>query len=136
MRFTRSALLALSVLVITLVSNGCAEERAPINRVQADALAKSFFVGALEDPADDPEFYMRTTVVDVDSGAGSDGLFTSSDAQPTVRIRWEITEKLLVARLTYELVQDTDYKGVRRTPDGQAVAAFVIEKHFDVKRDY
>ena len=35
---------------------------------------------------------MRTTVVDVASGAGADGLFTSSDAQPMVRIRWEITE--------------------------------------------
>src|SRR5439155_13926460 len=125
--------IAVSILVLVA---GCASERPPIDRIQPNALTKSFFVGELADPADDPEFYMRTTVVDVASGAGSDGLFTSSDAQPTARVRFEITEHLLVARLTYELVQDTDYKGARRTPDGQAVAAFAIEKHFDIKRDY
>jgi hypothetical protein len=131
------SLLVVSVLVgVLLGAAGCAEERPPINRVQANALAKSFFIGRIDDPSDDPEFYMRATVVDVASGAGSDGLFTSSDSQPTVRIRWEVTEKLLIARLTYELVESTDFKGVRRTPDGQAVAAFTIEKHFDIKRDY
>src|SRR5688572_28792680 len=35
---------------------GCAEERDPINQVQANALAKSFFVGDdLHDDADNPE---------------------------------------------------------------------------------
>lgn len=115
---------------------GCAEERPPINRVQANAMAKSFFVGALADPADDPEFYYRTTVVDAAAGAGNDGLFTSSDAQPTMRVRWEITEKMLVGRLTYELVNGTDFKGKRRTPDGQVVVAFEINKQFDIRRDY
>ena len=62
---------------------GCAQERPPINRVQADALAKSFFVGAnLTDISDDPEFYMRGTIVDVGYGAAQDGLFTSTYAQP------------------------------------------------------
>src|SRR5262245_20528157 len=106
--FVRAALLGAVVLGSSLPLGGCATERAPINRVQANALAKSFFVGKIEDPNDNPEFYMRVTVVDAATGAGSDGLFTSSDAQPTTRIRWEINEKLLFARLTYELVQDTD----------------------------
>ena len=124
------AILGCSALV------GCAEEREPINRVQANALAKSFFVGKIASPEDDPEFYMRVSVVDVDSGAGSDGLFTNSDAQPTMRVRWEITEDLLIARLTYERIENTDGKGVRRTADGQAVAAYTIDSHFDVKRSY
>lgn len=119
------------------LSTGCQETRPAVDRVQPNALPKSFFVGAdLSDPADDPEFYMRNTVVDVAAGAGSDGLFTNSDAQPTVRVRWEITEDLLLARLTYELIEGTDGKGARRTPDGQVVAAFRIEKHFDIVRDY
>src|SRR5690349_3179428 len=101
---------------------GCSEEREPINRVQANALDKAFFVGNIGDPKDDPEFYMHVTVVDVDFGAGGDGLFTNSDAQPTMRIRWEITEELLIARLTYERIDDSDGKGVRRTPAGQPVA--------------
>jgi hypothetical protein len=125
-----------AALALVVFGLGCAQERAPINRVQADALQKSFFIGALGDPGDDPEFYMRTTVVDAQAGAGSDGLFTSSDAEPTMRVRFEITEKTLFARLTYELVENTDFKGARRTPDGQVVAAYAITKHFDIRRDY
>jgi hypothetical protein len=131
----RRAVAAVAIVGCSL-GVGCAEERDPINRVQANALAKSFFVGEIADRTDDPEFYMRVTVVDVDSGAGSDGLFTNSDAQPTMRVRWEITEDLLIARLTYERIEGTDGKGARKTPDGQAVAAYAIESHFDIKRNY
>ena len=42
--FVRRALRAL-VLTAFVIIAGCAEERDPISRVQADALAKSFFVG-------------------------------------------------------------------------------------------
>ncbi len=133
----RLLLLCLAAVTIGDLLGGCAQERPPINRVQPDALRKAFFVGEkLDDPSDDPEFYYRTTVVDAAAGAGGDGLFTSSDGQPTSRIRWEITEKMLIGRLTYELVNDTDYKGARRTPDGQTVVSFAIEKHFDIRRDY
>ncbi|MEZ4444619.1 MAG: zinc-dependent metalloprotease [Polyangiaceae bacterium] len=126
--------LVLGLLVVTWL--GCAQERAPINRVQANALDKSFFVGDVADPGDDPEFYMRTTVVDVASGSNAGGLFTHSDSQPSVRVRWEITEDLLLARLTYELIDGTDQKGARRIPDGQIVAAYTITGHFDIQRDY
>ena len=116
---------------------GCAEEREAINRVQANALAKTFFVGAdISSPDDDPEFYMRTTVIDVSSGSNAGGLFTHSDSQPSVRIRWEITEDVLLARLTYELIDGSDGKGTRRVPDGQIVAAYAIDKHFDIQHDY
>jgi hypothetical protein len=124
------------LLVLTVVVLGCASERAPINQVQADALHKSFLVGDLATPDDDPEFYMRVTVVDAQSGAGNDGLFTQSDAQPTMRVRWEIAEDILVARLTYELIEGTDGHGTRRTADGQIVAAYPITKHFDIRREY
>src|SRR6516162_160822 len=86
---------ALAARVLTLgLALGCAQERPPINRVQANALDKSFFVGPdLQSAADDPEFYKRGTVVDVAYGAAQDGLFTSSYGQPLSRIRWEITEE-------------------------------------------
>ncbi len=119
-------------------------------------MPKSFFVGQkLADASDDPEFYFRTTVVDVSAGAGSESLFTNSDSQPTVRIKWEITEDKLIARLAYELVDGTDAKGTngparddeprgtkdhkapaRTTTDGQIVASFNITKHFDIRRSY
>jgi hypothetical protein len=53
-----------------------------------------------------------------------------------VRIRWEVTESQLLARLTYEEIENTDHAGRKRTPNGQIVAAYAITKHFDVKRDY
>src|SRR6266403_6382432 len=82
-----------TALVVVLGFASCAQERDPINRVQAQALAKSFFVGPdLKSTADDPEFYKRGTVIDVDYGAAQDGLFTASYAQPVSRVRWEITE--------------------------------------------
>ncbi len=127
---------ALAAAVGCALLAGCAQERPPVNRVQPNYTDKTFFVGNLADPSDNPEFYMRTTVTDVQSGAGSDGLFTNTWAQPMVRVRFELTETMLLARLTYELIQDTDYKGARRTPNGQIVAAYAVQSHFDIKRSY
>ena len=117
---------------------GCAEQRAPVNRVQPDALDKSFFVGALlNDPSDDPEFYARGTVVDVGYGAAQDGLFTSTYAQPVTRIKWQIQEDLLVGRLTYQRIANSDGKGAGpASEDGQVAYAYPIQSQFDIKRDY
>ena len=161
MRFVNTARFGLAALALGCsLAVGCAAERDPINQVQIGALPKTFFVGdKLEDASDDPEFYFRTTVVDVAAGAGSEELFTSSDAQPTVRVRWEITETKLIARLAYELIDNTDGTGTnggarndearaaatagmpakapsRTTTDGQIVASFTITKQFDVRRGY
>src|SRR5688572_1379291 len=112
MQLTRSIRrYAIVTLTALAALAGCAEERAPINRVQANALEKSFFVGQLGDDADDPEFYKRGTIIDVGYGAGTSGLFTSTYAQPLTRIRWEITEFTLNARLAYERISGTDSKG-------------------------
>jgi hypothetical protein len=117
---------------------GCAEERAPINQVQANALSKSFFVGErLLDTSDDPEFWTQGTVVDVGYGAAQDGLFTSTYAQPASRIKWVIQEDLLIGRLTYERIADSDGKGAgKHTDDGVIVVAYPITSHFDIRRDY
>ncbi|MBI4816812.1 MAG: hypothetical protein HY791_11170 [Deltaproteobacteria bacterium] len=120
---------------LLLLTFACAEERAPINRVQPNAIDKALLVGDLSASDDDPEFYMRTTVVDSPMGA-ADGLFTASDSQPTVRVRWEISENYLIARLTYELIEDSDHRGARRAKDGQPVAAYAIQSHFDIRHDY
>src|SRR6478609_11533933 len=97
---------AFSLLALVALLSGCASESAPISRVQPEALEKSFFVGAsLTDDADDPQFYYRPTVADVDYGASQSGLFTASYAQPTNIIRWEITEDKLIGRLAYERIE-------------------------------
>jgi hypothetical protein len=127
---------ALGLGALGTAALGCAEERAPINKVQANALEKSFFVGAdLVSAADDPEFYYRATVIDVPFGDGN-GLFTSANAQTVSRIKWQITEKLLLGRLTYQRIDGADGHGSARTNDGIVVAAFNIGSHFDIRRSY
>ncbi len=116
----------------------CAVEQAPINRVQPNFYDKSFFVGAdYQGTQDDPEFYSQGTLVDVGYGAGQDGLFTSTYAQPLTRVKWTVTEDLLIARLAYERVAGADGKGAGKlTNDGIVVAAFKVQSHFDIKRQY
>lgn len=133
---TRHVRWSVALALLTSLS-GCASERAPINRVQPEALQKSFFVGAsLTDDADDPKFYYRATVADVDYGAAQSGLFTATYAQPTNIIRWEITEDKLIGRLAYERIEGSTGNGIDETNTGQITAAFAIDKHFDVRRDY
>lgn len=133
---TRSVRWSVALSLLTVLS-GCAVERAPINRVQPNALEKSFFVGqSLTNDADDPQFFYRPSVVDVDYGAAQSGLFTASWAQSMARVRWEITEDLLIARLAYELIEGATGNGIEETRTGQIAAAFAIRNHFDVKRDY
>src|SRR5438552_2127232 len=104
---------ALSLLALALTA-ACASERPAINRVQPDALAKSFFVGTdLKSTTDDPEFYKRGTMIDVGYGAGQVGLFTSTFGQPVSRVRFEITEDTLNARLAYERSTGTDGQGTQ-----------------------
>ena len=74
--------LALAGLAAGMVggSVGCAEERDPINRVQPQAIPKSFFLGnSYEDASDNPEFYARSMVIDVPYGVDSDAFtFTNT----------------------------------------------------------
>jgi hypothetical protein len=131
---------------------GCAEERDPINRVQANALDKTFFVGAnLVDAADDPEFRHRSYVVD---GSASQSLIGIGEWGHVDRVRWEITADLLIARKAYELAPAQDNKGsvsgdptnttgaapsdkfLQKTNNGTIVAAYKIQSHFDIKRSY
>jgi hypothetical protein len=116
----------------------CAQEQPIVNRVQPDYVKKDDLVGAdYLSAADDPEFFAQGTLVDVGYGAGQDGLFTSTYAHPMTRVKWSITENLLVARLAYERIAGSDGKGLgKATEDGTVVAAFTISKHFDIKRDY
>ncbi len=136
-KWTRRLAMGAIVGAVVWGSVGCAQERDPINRVQPNALDKAFFIGAnFTDTSDDPEFYMRNTVVDVPYGAAQDGLFTATYAQPVSRVRWEIQENYLIARQTYEHIQNSDHNGTKRTNNGQVVAMFAIQDHFDVRREY
>jgi hypothetical protein len=130
------------------VASGCAAERDPINRVQANAMAKSFFVGEkLRDPGDDPEFRMKTFNV---GGSVGQEAYTVGEYGALDRVRWEITENLLVARKAYQVVENADNRGIAKSdwdqhaddktlvksPNGAIVAAYRILSHFDIRREY
>lgn len=138
MRTHRKSLFLIALLAALGIFASCAEERDPINRVQPNALPKSFFVG--EDflsTDDDPEFWTQATLIDVGYGGSQDGLFTSTYAQPMGRIKFTIQEDYLVARLTYERIEGSDHKGMGpKSNDGIIVAVFEIKSHFDIKREY
>lgn len=129
------------------LSAACVAERDPINRVQPNALPKTFFLGQdLKNSNDDPEFRMKSFTVgsSVNQGAYSIGEFSAVD-----RIRWEITEGMVLARRSYQESPGADNRGTNAAdiatstdksassaPTGTIVAAFKIEKHFDVRREY
>ncbi|MCB9588564.1 MAG: zinc-dependent metalloprotease [Polyangiaceae bacterium] len=135
LKWTRPLLAASVGLLATL---GCAEEREPINRVQPNALEKSFFVGAdLQSEADNPAFYANGTVLDIGYGATQDAFFDGFYANDLSIIRWQITEDRLIGRLAYERIDGSDGQGAgMETNDGQVIYAFNIQGHFDIKRSY
>jgi Met-zincin len=127
---------------------GCAEERDPINRVQAGAVPKAFFLGSnIQDYKDDPEF--RTKSFNIDSAANTDSYSgTVGGASAVERIRWEVTEDYLLARRSYQESPGADNRGLPRkevspgkwefptAPTGTIIAAYKIQSHFDVRRGY
>lgn len=133
-RWTRQVLAAWSLAGGAAALAGCAEERPPINRVQPNALSKAFFVGELEDPVDNPTFFSRAFVVDQSAGQDglSVGLYSGTD-----RIKWEITERALIAHKAYQIAEGQDDHGKPDgEPDGTVVAQFAITSHFDIRRSY
>jgi hypothetical protein len=127
-------------LALVALLAACGEERAPVDYVQPLALEKSFFIGEdFDDPADNPVFWTRASVVDVGYGADQFFLFTSTSEGALTRIKWSIEKDLLLARLAYERIEGSDGKGAgagASSDDGVVVAAFPIEKHFDIQRRY
>jgi len=97
--------------VVLVLLAGCAEERAPINRVQPNVIEKAQLDG---------EWYFMQTVIDTPYSAA----FTSVGEQNYAdRIRWEIQEQFLIARRSYEWIAGSEPEGIgRATEQGAAVA--------------
>ena len=117
---------------------GCAEEREPINRVQAMALPKAFFVGDdLADANDNPEFYAQAFIIDVPYGDGGELLWTVGFGGFMSRVRFEISQDYLIARISYERIDDSDGQGVHPAHrDGVISGVWRIQSHFDIRRSY
>ncbi len=133
----------LSILAVTLLAIGasaCAQDVGDIDRTQPDKIKKSIF-------QDDSEWFFEQTVIDTTvEGQSGRNLYGEQVARPIFsgmknrrmkRIQWEIYEDVLYAKATVEPV-----RGLTEQTDGEdhdqlgIVAAFPIESHFDVQRQY
>lgn len=123
--------LALATAVPSVL--GCAAERKPINKVQANALSKAFFVGDPGNPDDDPVFYFRNFVVDASESQELIGIGSWSGVD---RIRWDITEHMLFARRAYGQNPGADAAQSSSAATGTIIAAYPVTSHFDIKRAY
>src|SRR5581483_6706570 len=116
---------ALAALVL-----GCAGA-ADIDRTQPDKVDKSFLLNADGTPK---TFYYRETFIGVPptSGWTFEGTMGELD-----KIRFEITEKLLIGHRAYDYApgsQNPITGGVNNTDT--PVVVYAITSHFDVKREY
>ncbi|MFK7991943.1 MAG: hypothetical protein AB8I08_38355 [Sandaracinaceae bacterium] len=125
---------------LALLAVGCGDPQPPINRVGVNVVEKSAFDGS---------WYMHTTIIDMEYEGAPTGFVGANGGDDTAgflgvaipRVRWVIDEDFLYAYRDYEIVGDPeDPFNVRGDDDedylGQPVAAYRIESHFDIRREY
>jgi hypothetical protein len=118
--------LRLAAAALALALAGCAEERAPRSFVQPNAIKKAELEGTWH--------YVQTvTEAPVTSSVLFDGL-----SSELMKIRFDVQENYLYARRAYEQIQGSEdaYLQDPKKYQGQPLAAWRIEKHFDIIRDY
>ena len=116
------ALIALAVVSVV----GCAGERDPINRVQPNYVAKSYFDG---------EWHYASTLVSVPAGdAATAAGFGEWDLKS---VKWDIQQNWLLARRTFEIVDGADsLERDGEDYEGTILAAYRIQTHFDIQKAY
>lgn len=116
---------------------GCGKPQAAVDRTGENIVAKAFFR--------DASWYFGRTVIDVDYEGGQLNTFPGdaaldfqgADLASMPRVRWVIEEDTLLAFRDYELVEGANPADVDLGEFlGQPIAAFEIEKHFDIRRAY
>jgi hypothetical protein len=143
---------ARTLLALTL--GACAAEEPLVDRVQENLVDKRIFQG---------EWWYASTTIDVDydeavvfssanafapwEGAmstdyaldfnrGGSGALSPTHSFPIARIRWVIDEKMLFAYRSYELTEGANADGDEPDFRGQPLAAFAVDAHVDVRREY
>ena len=107
-----------------ILAAGCAPSVGTIDRTQPNAIAKDQFRGL---------WYYRSTITDSDPGSDAvDGYASGMD-----KIRWEISEELLIGYRSYEFVPYAEgLTDEGRDFFGAPVVAYAILSHFDIQRQY
>lgn len=136
--FRRLGLAALAGLALagsSATTAGCASERDEINRVQPNAIKKNDLVGDFRDPKAAPDFYVRSVILAVQR---TNPWFSDGLQDLTRRVRFEVTERFLIARNAFEYIKDSDGHGGAKgaNNNGAVVAMWPITSHFNIQRSY
>jgi hypothetical protein len=115
-------------LLATTVAMSCNSAQPAVNRVQPNAVAKSALVGA---------WYYRKTVIDVPYSSAITWVGDQGSIGSVDKIVWDIQERYLIARRSYQRVQGSEPEGIAEaSAQGAVVAMYAIESHFDIRREY
>lgn len=130
----RAKAAAFGVVALSILggAQGCAEERDPIDRVQSNAVPKSYFLRADADGrflTDSDSWYFRATITDVPASQSTAFIGAAGEMY---RVKWRITED---GKELQAYREDPDVLG-SGDAHGGPVAAFPIVSHFDVRRGY
>ena len=123
------------LLLFGVLGGGCAQDLGDVVRTQPRALKKSVF-RTYNDDGSYRAWYFRQTVVEVPFSTAATWVGEQTEVE---KVFWEITEKTLYAYRTHEYVKGAEKDYQRPATGGfkgAAVAAFAIESHFDIKREY
>ncbi len=113
------------LLLSSLWVTGCAEEIGDIDRTQANRIRKSDLLGS--------EWYFGQSVVKVPFTTGYTYQVDGGDLE---RVRWVVDEKYLLAYRSYEFIAGSDTHQDAEDYRGEVLAAYRIDSHFDVQREY
>lgn len=104
---------------------GCAEEVGDIDRTQANRLKKADLLGS--------EWYFGQTVLKNPSTSGFTMQLYGGILE---RVRFVIDEKYLLAYRSYEFIPGTEPRQDAEEMKTEILAAYRIESHFDIVREY
>lgn len=139
---TKRFLPLLVLLSAGIVPPGCAEVRPDVDRTQNNLVDKSVFEG---------EWWYMRTVADIEddaafaiAGAGAGAPWPGAMANYDIasrsgtagRIRWVIDQNFLFAYRSHEIVPGASPRADDPDYLGQPLAAFPIQAHVDVRREY
>lgn len=145
------------------ISAGCMEARPAINRVQPDFLDKTQLIPVQYDlltragqtPTQltrealrrEPVWAHQITIIDKPATTGEQGISWYTSVE---KINWEVSEGFLIARLAYDKLNraennvastnpragDNDNNISQNPRQGEILAVYRIESHFDIRRSY
>ena len=131
----RSHLFPLTLLALGMLAGACGDPSPAVNRVGVNVVDKGLFTGS---------WYYSRVVIDVDYEAAGIGTypgdsaydFVGSDLGSMPRVRWVIDEDMLYAFRDYEIIEGINADSAPGEALTHPVAAFGIDSHFDIRRDY